>query len=206
MLKLMKPTFLLLLLFSASTSIIFAQEQKFFVGGNFATQYSSTMFMNGLSASSGISTLGASFGPTFGYFIKKKVVLGAELDFNWTRSVYGDYAFTINPSNYSVLRNVSISPFVRKYFDNSLFVHGGITVGKSYMETFQSDSFMPNYQQKYNSFGLGIGLGYSFSLCEKVRFEPMLKYNLVRYNGQNDQSMDNLKSNISLSFGFTYRF
>lgn len=203
----MKQPILLALLLFLNLTFISAQEQKFMIGGNLGLQYSSTSYMSGLSSSLGVSNLGASFSPIFGYHLTPKKVIGAELGLHWTRYVYGGSALNINPSNYSTSRSVSVAPFFRNYFDNSFFIHGEFIVGRNVIESVQPDqSFTDDYKQIYSSFGLGVGLGYSFSLCEKVKFEPMVKYKLIRNNEKTNLSTDYLNSDFTFQVGFTYRF
>jgi hypothetical protein len=116
--------------------------------------------------------------PQAGYFIRRNLAIGAELDFDM-QSAYG-----------TVYTGWGVNPFIRKYFGGAektkFFIQGNVGIGGN---SFDSASAL--------NYNLGATLGYSYFLNSYVALETGLAAKIIVPPGSGDA-----ENRLGLNLGF----
>ena len=117
--------------------------------------------------------------PTFGYFIADKLAFGLSFSY-FNRNDNGDPAV----SGQRTTLSMTVSPFVRYYMNDKLFISGGFSMGSG--KTTTKMDGMDDVVEENSSFGLNVGTGLSLMWGERVAIEPAFVI-----SSSNSKSTDN---------------
>ena len=65
----------------------------------------------------------------------------------------------------------NISPFLRYYIGDALFVSTGVAIGST---SYKEESTMDKYEYTTSTFGLNVGVGYSLMWNDRICIEPSI--------------------------------
>lgn len=176
------------------------QNSSYIIGGTIGYGTSNSKFENTEPLSGINETTSLSGSPFGGYYISRKIMLGVAIDFI-VESAGVSHNSVISP-NYT---ETFIDPFVRYYFNSSLFIHGQVNFGKSFQEfdlgVLSINLTSTPVKLEYNVIGAGISVGYDVELSKKLKLEPMIRY---IYNKYSETDYNFTRTSISLKMGLIY--
>jgi hypothetical protein len=220
----MKNTFFTFI-FLISFSGLMAQKNqtdsipKKYIGINLAGNYYAPNFM-----STNKMEIQINASPFFGYKVKN-FVFGVGLKYGFQYAEFEDsYS---NGNDYyikSKLNELSISPIIRYYTKNGLFITSSFMLGRGKeLQEAPTPFIYPRFPITYDirkikseSLGANIGLGYAIEAGKSFLIEPQISYNYInRKIKSRDGSVFyslfsdfnyGVRINIIFGFGITYRF
>ena len=197
----MKKTVVLTILLACIGIQTFGQDQKFLVGGSLGTNFDKEETINNDLIDSKRTNLAIS--GLFGYFLTSRFVIGTELTYEKTKTNQNG----VSSSETKSLDYV-FSPFLRYYF-NQAFIQAQGNFGKSDYN-YNADLYIidNNYnvdvENVYNILGWCVGIGYDFSLTNRLLLEPIIKYNSNKHTDKiND--LDLKRNGLTLHVGFVFK-
>ncbi|TXK47666.1 autotransporter outer membrane beta-barrel domain-containing protein [Pontibacter qinzhouensis] len=144
------------------------KQGSIMMGGNISGSF--YKFNNGLNSNNGLyqqgTTIQALSQIKGGYFIIPDLVVGLELDHNYTSTATKTESGRQSNDRYTLLAG----PFVRYYLDNGIF--GEVTAGVGTQNLINNRST--------NLYAGSVGIGYSHFISEKIAIEPLLSFRYLR--------------------------
>jgi hypothetical protein len=185
---------------------VFSQDNRFITGGSLGFSFTSSKSKESDQSVLNNHVTDFSGNPFFGYFINEHLVLGAGLEFVVDKVKYVDPVLY----DYDKSTDFMFVPFMRYYFDGSLFMLAEFQVGKSVIK-FSGDNDMFSGTVKYNfrTLGAGVGFGYDIRLSDHVCLEPVVLYNFKskkQTDAEEGADMSVKQQLIFLKLGLVYRF
>ena len=155
---------------------------KFLAGGTFTASVNNYKYSDGASSSTSRS---ASLNPQIGYFFINNFAAGAGLTLSASKSTFDDNLTATS-------HGISIAPFARYYF-SKLYGQASFQFGS---DKYKSER-VSSLNNKVNSTGWSLAVGYAYLLNDHVAIEPQLGYKAT-YLGTVDRTNGSLFLNIGL--------
>lgn len=188
----MKKLYIAILVILSSFNSYSQDNPKFMFSGSLGAMYSS--YSSNLESEYPNSDLAVRYisladhtnfnfniNPQFGYFISPRYVLGIGVEY-----VRESEKYDTKLVNKTLTTGFLLSPFMRYYTSNKLFVQFEFHIGSSKEEIDGNSVNIPgntgfstiNLTSDFNTVphGFGAGIGYSIPLSQTISLEPAIKY------------------------------
>ena len=193
--KSLQAAFAIVFCFVASVSIAQTQQGSFIAGGNISLSFKNQEFDNGSTTIDVGSQNDIAVRPTFAYFIKDGLAVGAMINISRSKFESDDGQFEDTDNIFS------IGPMVRYYHDSGLFGHAYFGFGSANSSStsggseFETDRGLTDWM---------VGPGYAIFLNESVAVEGLLTYGATTItNNDSDPETKEILKGIMFSVGFT---
>ncbi len=205
----MKKIFVLLAAFLAAIQFSKAQTEKGTqtLGTNFGFNYTNVNGDANSLATDNTKTTNFNIGPSYSYFIKDNLEIGASLSYASTKTAYDDLIEPLTNSNYPLTQTAdtySASLFIRKYFlyKNRIGFRTGAYIGYSAGDAksnYPNSDVIYNYNNKTTYYSAGGNLDLVYYPTKKIGLSATL-LNLEYYHYKSNATTQGYGSADSFTF------